>query len=393
MIISKVILKNWRNFEVADVDLAERVFVVGPNASGKSNFLDVFKFLRDIALPRGGLQEAITQRGGVPKIRCLSARKETEIGVTVEFKNSADATFRWRYSIGIKLEQRGLREPYLTHEKVWRNGEDEPFLVRPNAEDKKDPKRKTQTYLEQVSANAEFREVAEHLQQVQYLHLVPQLIRFPDAFRGKKLAGDPFGLDFLESVAKTSSRAQQSRLRKIERALSSVVPQFRELSYKPDEITGVPHLQVKFNHWRGIPSNQREDQFSDGTLRLIGLLWSLLSGDSLLLLEEPELSLHTGIVRQLAPLIHRLQKTKSGRRQVILSTHSEELLRHRSIDPNEVLMLVPGEDGSTEVTPASTDEAISALLVHGMSIADAVMPRTVAPDANQLLLNLNSDGA
>jgi len=393
MIISKVILKNWRNFEAANVDLAERVFVVGPNASGKSNFLDVFKFLRDIALPRGGLQEAITLRGGVPKIRCLSARKETDVGVTVEFKNSADATFRWRYSIGIKLEQRGLREPYLTHEKVWRDGEDEPFLVRPNAEDKKDPKRKTQTYLEQVSANAEFREVAEHLQQVQYLHLVPQLIRFPDAFRGKKLAGDPFGLDFLESVAKTSLRAQQSRLRKIERALSSVVPQFRELSYKPDEITGVPHLQVKFNHWRGIPSNQREDQFSDGTLRLIGLLWSLLSGDSLLLLEEPELSLHTGIVRQLAPLIHRLQKTKSGRRQVILSTHSEELLRHRSIDPNEVLMLIPGEDGSTQIMPASTDEAIRALLVHGMSIADAVMPRTVAPDANQLLLNFNSDGA
>jgi predicted ATPase len=276
---------------------------------------------------------------------------------------------------------------------VWRNGEDEPFLVRPNEADKKDPKRKNQTYLEQVSANAEFREIAEHLQQVQYLHLVPQLIRFPEAFRGKKLAGDPFGLDFLESVAKTSSRAQQSRLKKIERALSSVVPQFRELSYKPDEITGVPHLQVKFNHWRGIPSNQREDQFSDGTLRLIGLLWSLLSGDSLLLLEEPELSLHTGIVRQLAPLIHRLQKTKSGRRQVILSTHSEELLRHHSIDPSEVLMLVPGEDGSTQIMPASSDNAISALLVHGMSIADAVMPRTVAPNANQLLLNFNSDGA
>jgi predicted ATPase len=93
MIISKVILKNWRNFEAANVDLAERVFVVGPNASGKSNFLDVFKFLRDIALPRGGLQEAITLRGGVPRIRCLSARKETDVGVTVEFKNSADATF------------------------------------------------------------------------------------------------------------------------------------------------------------------------------------------------------------------------------------------------------------------------------------------------------------
>jgi predicted ATPase len=389
MIISRITLKNWRNFEAVDVNLADRVFVVGPNASGKSNFLDAFKFLRDIALPRGGLQEAISQRGGVPKIRCLSARKETDIGITVEFKNSTDEQFRWRYSIGVQLQQRGSREPYLVYEKVWRNGESEPFLIRPNDKDKIDLKRRTQTYLEQVSANADFRDIAEHLQQIQYLHVVPQLIKFPEAFRGKKLAGDPYGLDFLESVAKAPPRAQQSRLRKIERVLSLVVPQFRELTYKPDEITGVPHLQVKFDHWRGIPSNQREDQFSDGTLRLIGLFWSLLSGDSLLLLEEPELSLHTGIVRQLAPLIHRLQKTRGGRRQVILSTHSDDLLRHQSIDPREVLMLVPAAGGSTEVVSASTDDAITALLSGGMNIGDAVMPRTVAPQANQLLLKFD----
>ena len=389
MIISKIELKNWRNFESASVELEERVFVVGPNAAGKSNFLDVFKFLRDIALPRGGLQEALNQRGGVPKLRCLSARKQTDIGITVELKNPGEKKFRWKYSIGIKLEQRGAREPYLIYEKVWRNGEAKPFIDRPNDADKADLKRRTQTYLEQVNANAEFREIAEFFQQFQYLHLVPQLIKFPEAFRGKKLSGDPFGMDFLESVAKATASVRQSRLKKIEGALRRVVPHFGELIYRPDDATGVPHLQVKFHHWRGIPSNQQEDQFSDGTLRLIGLLWSLLSGDSLLLLEEPELSLHTGIVRQLAPLIHRLQKTKSGKRQVIISTHSEELLRHRSIEPSEVLVLQPTPDGSTAIIPASTDEAIAALLQGGMSMADAVMPRTEAHDANQLLLQFS----
>lgn len=386
MIISKLSLKNWRNFEtVEDLDLTERVFVVGPNAAGKSNFLDVFKFLRDLALPRGGLQEAITQRGGVPKIRCLSARKQTDIGITIELKSPGAEKFAWRYSVGIK-EQRGSREPYLIHETVWRDGETAPLFMRPNAEDRKDPKRLTQTFLEQVSANSEFRDIVDFFQQVQYLHLVPQLIRFPEAFRGKKLAGDPFGMDFLESVAKTTRGSRDARLRKIDRALERVVPQFNNLSFKADESTGVPHLQVQFNHWRGFPSNQREDQLSDGTLRLIGLLWSLLSGDSLLLLEEPELSLHKGIVEQLAPLIHRLQKTKSGKRQVILSTHSEVLLEHRSIDPSEVLMLVPGKDGCTQIRPASTDEEINALLSGGMSIADAVIPKTFARDANQMLL-------
>lgn len=387
MIISKLSLKNWRNFEkVDDVDLTERVFVVGPNAAGKSNFLDIFKFLRDLALPRGGLQEAINQRGGVPKIRCLSARKETDVGIVVELKSPGAERFDWKYSVGIKLEQRGNREPYLTHEIVWKDGEKEPLLKRPDENDRRDRKRLTQTFLEQVNSNAEFRDVAVFFQQIQYLHLVPQLIKYPEAFRGKKLAGDPFGMDFLESVAKTTRKTREARLHKIDNALKRVVPQYDGLTFKQDELTGVPHLQVQFHHWRGFPSHQREDQFSDGTLRLVGLLWSLLSGDSLLLLEEPELSLHKGIIEQLAPVIHRLQKTKSGKRQVILSTHSEILLEHRSIDPREVLMLVPGRDGSTEVIPASTDDQISDLLSSGMSIADAVFPRTFARDANQMLL-------
>ncbi|MBF2753804.1 MAG: AAA family ATPase, partial [Gammaproteobacteria bacterium AqS3] len=54
MYISRVQLKNWRNFVEVDVPLCPRQFLVGPNASGKSNFLDVFRFLHDIANPDGG---------------------------------------------------------------------------------------------------------------------------------------------------------------------------------------------------------------------------------------------------------------------------------------------------------------------------------------------------
>ncbi|NLI82294.1 MAG: AAA family ATPase, partial [Deltaproteobacteria bacterium] len=39
-------LKNWRNFTSAQATLPMRVFLVGPNASGKSNLLDLFRFLR-----------------------------------------------------------------------------------------------------------------------------------------------------------------------------------------------------------------------------------------------------------------------------------------------------------------------------------------------------------
>ena len=82
MLITRLALKNWRNFRKVDVTLRERVYVIGPNASGKSNFLDVLRFLRDVAKPEGGgLQKAVKDRGGITKLRCLLARKYPEISI------------------------------------------------------------------------------------------------------------------------------------------------------------------------------------------------------------------------------------------------------------------------------------------------------------------------
>jgi predicted ATPase len=81
MRFTQVCLGNWRNFHQVEVDLQRRVFLVGPNASGKSNFLDVFRFLFDLVTVGGGFQEAIRKRGGVSKLRCLAARKYPDVMV------------------------------------------------------------------------------------------------------------------------------------------------------------------------------------------------------------------------------------------------------------------------------------------------------------------------
>ena len=87
MTVKKLILRNWRDFQSVEVPLSSRVFVAGPNASGKSNLLDVFAFLRDIAKAGGGLQKAVSLRGGISKLcfglfarvlpACLSDQKAT----------------------------------------------------------------------------------------------------------------------------------------------------------------------------------------------------------------------------------------------------------------------------------------------------------------------------
>ena len=68
MIVSHLRLKNWCNFRSVDISLSRRVFLIGPNASGRSNLLDALRFLRDIAKSEGGgLQKAVSERGGFLK--------------------------------------------------------------------------------------------------------------------------------------------------------------------------------------------------------------------------------------------------------------------------------------------------------------------------------------
>ena len=379
MIISRIKLKNWKNFKEIDVPLKNRVFMVGPNASGKSNFLDVFRFLRDIAKPGGGLQNAVLDRGGISKIRCLAVRAHPDVEVEIHLSEFDSEEILWRYAIGIKQEPRGSRLPFLTYEKIWEG--ERLIRNRPDKEDEKDKERLTQTHLEQINANKEFREITRFLESTVYLHLLPQLLKHPQSFTGPDLPGDPFGKGFLERISKVNEKTRNAWLKKIETALKIAVPQFNKFDFK--EENGHPHLEAIYDHWRPGAGKQREDQFSDGTLRLIGLLWSLQEGDSLLLLEEPELSLNSAIVSRIPALIYKLQKPK--KRQVLITTHSLDLLSDRGISLDEILLLVPNIEGTSVHTASSVPE-IKAMLEGGMTPATAILPRTKPKNINQLTL-------
>ncbi|MFH0867633.1 MAG: AAA family ATPase [Bacteroidota bacterium] len=381
MIVSRIKLKNWKNFRNIDVLLQDRVFIVGANASGKSNFLDAFRFLRDIAKPSGGLQTAILQeRGGISKIRCLAARAYPDVELEVYLSEFGSRETLWKYAIGIKQESRGYRLPYLTYERIWKGNT--LILNRPNKEDKEDKARLTQTHLEQINTNKEFREISRFFESILYLHIVPQLLKYPKAFTGPDLPGDPFGRGFLERIARVNTNTRTAWLKRIENALRFAVPQLEKLNYT-DEL-GIPHLEAIYTHWRNKGAKQKENQFSDGTLRLIGLLWSLQEGDSLLLLEEPELSLNGAIISKIGSLIFQIQKQK--KRQVILTSHSSDLLNDKGIRLDEIVILEPNNEG-TKADIASGIKEVKLMLSTGMSPAAAILPRTKPKNVNQLSFN------
>jgi predicted ATPase len=382
MKFTRLHLQNWRNFVSAELAMGERVFLAGPNACGKSNLLDAFRFLRDIAKTGGGLQQAIKERGGLSKIRCLAARRYPDVKIEVNLASEANgSSTHWRYAIAFRQENKGHRRALLTEEKVWKNGRI--VLDRPDTQDREDDLRLTQTHLEQINANQGFRPIADELQKIVYVHLVPQLLKFRSLANPQPGIEDPFGVKFLERILETPEKTRRARLRKIEKALTIAVPGLENLTDMQDE-KGDPHLEAVHRHWRPNAGRQREDQFSDGTLRLIGLLWALLDGDSLLLLEEPELSLHSEIVKKLPALIWRLQRQRG--RQVVLSSHSADLFADAGVPPEEIVLLRPHGSEGTLVERAADRAEVMALLQSGLSMAEIVPPLTAPENAGQLSL-------
>jgi energy-coupling factor transporter ATP-binding protein EcfA2 len=355
-------LKNWKNFQSVEVELPSRVFLVGPNASGKSNLLDVFRFLRDLVSPGGGFQAAVERRHGVKALRCLAARRDSDIEVYVRVSpmDGSVTVPSWEYTL--VFNQGKNRPPQVRQELVLKDGR--ALLQRPTEEDKRDPDRLSQTHIEQVTMNQPFRELARFFEAVHYLHLVPQLVRESDRVSAR--SRDPYGSDFLEQVASTPAKTRTARLKRILSALQVAVPQLSAIELWRDA-KGAPHLRGRYEHWR-----------AQGAM---GLLWAVLDGSGPLLLEEPELSLHPEVVRYIPPMFARVQKRRH--RQIIVSTHSPEMLSDEGIGLSEVLLLTPTPEG-TSVRPLASVQEANALLSGRSTAGDIAMAHTRPEKARRL---------
>lgn len=374
MILSKIELVNWKNFHKCAVELSERTFIVGANASGKSNFLDAFRFLHDIAKAGGGLQTAVASRGGLKKIRCLAARTRSDIELIVHVKESFDASEEWVYTLSFKGVGGGIMKKEVAIIKEEVKFGDKVLLSRFAGSSKEDNDTLKYTHLEQANANQSFRELRNFFVNIEYLNVVPQLVRESNSVLFSSDKEDFYGRNFMQRLAKMNKATSQAYFRRVNEVLRLAVPQLSELQLAYDEM-GVPHLEARYEHWRAQGSKQQEEQFSDGTLRLIGFLFALLDSKGVVLLEEPETNLHSAIVAQLPEFIAKLQRSKKETRQVFITTHSYDMLANDGLSSNEVVLLKPSKEG-TEVINAANLEDVDAELRAGFSMADAILPYT-----------------
>jgi predicted ATPase len=133
-----------------------------------------------------------------------------------------------------------------------------------------------------------------------------------------------------------------------------------------------------------VPGGKRNSIFdaialSDGTIRALGILVSLVSaGPSLIGIEEPETALHPAA----AGVLMEALTEGAERTQLIITCHSPDLLDHESVSP-EMIRPVLLENGRTVVgklDPAKAD----LMKKHLATAGDLLRLDQLAPDPKDI---------
>ena len=353
--ITRVVLKNYKSIAACDVRLQPLTFLVGRNGSGKSNFLDALRFVADVL--NLDLGHAIRDRGGINDVRRRSRGHPNHFSIRLEFVLPEGLTGHYAFRIGtrpprgyeVQTEECQIQnEQLLTPEEYFRV---ESGAVTDTSVEVAPAAAPDRLYLVNASGLPEFRPVYDAFSRMGFYNLNPDKIR-------DLQAPDPWDVLLRDGSNLTSVFTKLSPIVKknIEEYLSAVVPGIHTVDVKgfgPKETLEFRQDVAGDTHrWRFLANNM-----SDGTLRVLGILVALFQGDddaqksvTLVGIEEPETALHPGAV---AVLLDGLRDA-AHRTQVIITTHSPELLDDKHLDVNSILA-VEAHDGDTVIAPV--DEA------------------------------------
>lgn len=352
--ITEVSVKNYKSLRDVKVTLGDLTVLVGRNGAGKSAFVDVLKFIRDALT--FNLETAISHRNGISKLIHGFTNDQypryfeisAKMGDPLYHHQTLGGSYRFRvdelnqndYQVteedckfkSASFERRGNR---LATTGLYTHITDSTMNV-------------TFTNMESTSLALPLARTLESglldalyqmLIHSRFYSPVPEDLRLPQR---------QFSPDALHDTANNLAACLQH-------ILNSAWGDDLKRTFQ--RITGVADLQVEqFRSYLYIQTKHEMPegssvwfelgQESDGTIRILALLVALYQDlqDMLLVIEEPELSLHPGALSVLAGVI----KEASLRNQIIITTQSPDLI---SEFPIATLRVVENRQGSTVIGP------------------------------------------
>lgn len=400
MYLKSLQVQHYKSLDDVSVDFAPDVtVVVGPNGVGKSNFVDVLRFLRDAVTD--DLEHAVTKREGIQRLLQTYKTKPYKIstrlelsGLVASYKELLDkASYKFSLkSIGtsdyaVESEDASIANDEFgigAFTNVYRMTRDTKGQLRI---DEGTPKKPSETVTESVTAfdpdhlalgtklpsGPIGKEIAEHLAGWNFCTIYPNTLKkpaLPD--RDSKLmeSGDNWA-----SVIKALKRSPKGReaLERIYDAMRAVIPTFEEVSIQTVGSYLVPLFKFRVEGETALASFDPV-QLSDGTLRLFGILLAAyqLPRPKLLVIEEPEQTIYPAALAVLADVFKEIGRGT----QVLITTHSPHLVQF--FEPAQIRVAVMHK-GMTQIRPIHPHQ-MEAVNQGLLSLDEFMMTEGLRPD-------------
>jgi len=345
--IRTVTLKNYKSIAGCRVELQNLMFLVGPNGAGKSNFLDSIKFVADSLT--NGLDHALRERGTIKEVRRRSGGHPTHFSIRFDFQVPRGPEGHYSFRVGAKpngefevqeeecsvvypddvLNPHGYR---VKSGEVLVSSSSSPALIS------------DRLALVNFAGTTAFRPVFDALSRIEIYNLNPKEIAAPQ----KIDPSDQLRRDG-SNAASILRQAGQGDVDMINQYLGKIVPGIREVNPLPlgsfETMEFRQEVKGQRDPWRFLASSM-----SDGTLRSFGILLAAMqsaaTGPLLLGLEEPETAVHPAAARVLLQAL----RSASTRRQIVVTSHSPDLLDDPDISEDSLLSVL-SRGGTTLIGP------------------------------------------
>lgn len=407
MPIREISVSNFRSFRELRIEPDNFNIIIGSNASGKSNLIQIFKFLRDIA--KYGLNNAISLQGGVEYLRntnigakqpfsfrilyVLEEKREDVIGL----KETLPVTFEpyevlYEFALTFAEQGEGFE---ITRDLLVITG----TFALPGASGENTRgmgslslSRSDDSISYQVTPpdemNLRDEEIFPHYFQrhklppawlIMNLTLpVPGIPPLERIFRGMKVFDfDPWLLKrAVPIMGKTELEKDGSNLAiVIKNILEDPAKKAEFLTLIHDTLPFVEEVEVEkfmdmslFLKLKEVYSRNKylpASVVSDGTINIMALIIALyFEKRPVTVIEEPERNIHPYLISRLVEMLKDASRTK----QVIVTTHNPEMVKH--VDLGDLLLISRDKEGFSRVVRPGTKKEIRAFLEHDIGIEE-----------------------
>lgn len=350
--LSGMTLMGFRSVSRQTVDFDNPTFVIGQNGSGKSNFADAFAFLSEAMT--SSLQGVIERRGGFSAVahRKSARGRPANLTLSVTLNEPDSDTIRASYVVDLHPRRDDDFEVALEKCHVELSDESDHMFLRRTVKGSMVWRSTAESLAPAVEPNAlalplvggdrRFRPVLRFLAGMRTYRIEPSALRaMQDPDGGVGLRSD--GRNAASVLREVRRRSLEDWTRICE-LLESVVPGTVDVRPKKhgDKLT----LEFTQNRIGAKPVKFEAFSMSDGTLRVLGLIAAVFQrpAPSLLVIEEPEASVHPGAVGSILDVLRLAGRSM----QVVVTTHSPDILDAKWIEDRH-LRILDWEDGCTRI--------------------------------------------